>query len=406
MDSLKHSFYFLALILAFLLPTTSLQAHAPDQSYLYLNIYKDHINGRYELSMPDINRAVGASLTRPMSAASIEPYLEQLRAYILSRSSFTADQQYQIEFTDFEVVNLKEEEDFVRLNFTLAGLTDIPDELTIKYNLLFDVSPNHTGGLIQEHNWKAGILNNYAKLSAIFSKNETVQALDLTDGSVWQGFTALVKLGMWHIWIGLDHILFLVALILPSVVRRRPKELAEATGKKWEWVPVSDFKSAFFYILKIVTSFTVAHSITLALASLGVIELNSRLVESIIAFSIAVAAFHNIIPIFKAKEWVITFVFGLFHGFGFASVLGEKGLSGDYMAYSLLGFNVGVEIGQVLIVCAIFPLLYLIRKTRFYPHLIFWGSIFLILMALHWVIERAFDFNFKFFNIFKDIFGL
>ncbi|MEM9930028.1 MAG: HupE/UreJ family protein [Bacteroidota bacterium] len=406
MATLKHSFYFLLLAFALILPTQHLQAHAPDQSYLYLNIYKDQIKGRYELSTPDINRAVGANLARPLTEAAMQPYIDQLRAYIKSRSSFKGEKVYQIKFTDYEVVNLDEEEDFVRVNFVLEGLAVIPDALEIQYDLLFDVSPVHTGGLIQEHNWKAGILNNYAKLSAIFTKNETVQTLDLTDGSVWQGFTALVKLGMWHIWIGLDHILFLVALILPSVVRRRPKEQVGEKGKNWEWVPVSDFKSAFLYILKIVTSFTVAHSITLALASLGIVELNSRLVESIIAFSIAVAAFHNIVPIFKAKEWIITFVFGLFHGFGFASVLGEKGLSGDYMAYSLLGFNVGVEIGQVLIVCAIFPILYLIRKTKFYPRIIFWGSIFLILMAMHWVIERAFDFNFKFFKIFKDIFGL
>lgn len=397
----------LALLLAFcfLLPFSG-EAHAPDQSYLYLNIYKDHIRGRYEISMPDINLAIGSAFTKPMSMAEMEPYLAQFQAYIQSRSDFAGKQPYTIRFTDAEVVNLEDEEDFVRVNFILDGLTEVPDELNIRYNLLFDKSPNHTGGLIQEHNWKAGILNNYSRLSAIFDKGTTQQSLDLTNGSVWQGFSALVKLGMWHIWIGLDHILFLVALIIPSVVRRRPKTALTDGGKAWEWVPVSDFKSAFLYILKIVTSFTVAHSITLAMASFGWVELNSRLVESIIAFSIAVAAFHNIVPIFKAKEWIITFIFGLFHGFGFASVLGEKGLSGDYMAYSLLGFNVGVELGQVLIVCAIFPILYFIRKTRFYPHFIFWGSIFLILMAMHWVIERAFDFNFKFFNIFKDIFGM
>lgn len=397
----------LALFLAFcfLLPFSA-EAHAPDQSYLYLNIYKDNIKGRYEISLPDINLAVGSEFTKPLSMAAMEPYLEQLHAYIKSRSDFSGDKPYTIRFTDSEVVNLDDEEDFVRVNFVLDGLTEVPDELNIRYALLFDVSPNHTGGLIQEHNWKAGILSNYSRLSAIFDKGTTQQSLDLTNGSVWQGFSALVKLGMWHIWIGLDHILFLVALILPSVVRRRPKTVLTDGAKAWEWVPVTDFKSAFLYILKIVTAFTIAHSITLAVASFGWIELNSRLVESIIAFSIAVAAFHNIIPIFKAKEWIITFIFGLFHGFGFASVLGEKGLSGDYMAYSLLGFNVGVELGQVLIVCAIFPILFFIRKTKFYPRFIFWGSIFLILMAMHWVIERAFDVNFKFFKIFKDIVGM
>jgi len=397
----------LLLVFFFVLPSV-VEAHKPDQSYLFLSIYKDRIEGRYELSLSDLNRAVGINLTNPLSVDEVSPHHARIHEYITSRSDF-AGGSYPIKWGEVKVNNLDPEdgeEDYVGFYFTLDNLTDIPDDLPIRYELIFDQEPNHTGGLIQEHNWKAGILDNYTRLSAIFTPGEMQQTLDLTDGSVWQGFTALVKLGMWHIWIGLDHILFLVALILPSVVRRKPKTVLTEGTKAWEWVPVPEFKPAFFYILKIVTAFTVAHSITLALASLGYVELNSRLVESIIAFSIAVAAFHNIIPIFKAKEWVITFIFGLFHGFGFASVLGEKGLSGDFMAYSLLGFNVGVEIGQVLIVLAIFPILFLIRKTKFYTHLIFWGSIFLILMAMHWVIERAFDFNFKFFNIFKDIFGI
>ena len=138
-----------------------------------------------------------------------------------------------------------------------------------------------------------------------------------------------------------------------------------------------------------------AHSITLAVAAFGVVDLPSRYVESIIAFSIAIAAFHNIRPIFKSREWLITFAFGLFHGFGFASVLGEKGLGGEFMALSLVGFNVGVEIGQVLIVAGIFPILYLIRGTKFYPKLIWGGSALLILIALHWVVERLFEIDIR-----------
>ncbi|MEL6140485.1 MAG: HupE/UreJ family protein, partial [Bacteroidota bacterium] len=257
----------------------------------------------------------------------------------------------------------------------------------ITYSPLFEVDKKHRGMLIVEHNWKAGIFENEALVSNIYSPGNIQQSLSLADTSVWKGFWALVKLGIWHIWIGLDHILFLFALILPSVVRRRKNTDGSSS---WSWVPVEDFKSAFWYILKIVTFFTIAHSITLALASLKIINLPSSLVESIIAISIALAAFHNIRPIFKSREWIIAFGFGLFHGFGFASVLGEKGLSGDFMAYSLLGFNLGVEIGQVAIICLIFPVLYLIRKHKAYPKLINYGSILLILISIYWFIERAF----------------
>ena len=154
-----------------------------------------------------------------------------------------------------------------------------------------------------------------------------------------------------------------------------------------------------------VTSFTIAHSITLSLAALDIVTLPGRPVETIIAFSIALAAFHNIYPLWNAREWIIAFVFGLFHGFGFASVMADLGLSNDYMAYTILGFNVGVEFGQVLIILAIFPLLFLIRRWKYYGHFVFWGSAFLILISMQWVIERGFDFNIRFFDIFKNLFG-
>ena len=96
--------------------------------------------------------------------------------------------------------------------------------------------------------------------------------------------------------------------------------------------------------------------------------LPSRLSESVIAISIALAAYHNIQPIFKGKEWTIAFIFGFFHGFGFASVLAELG-SGEYLGLTLFGFNLGVEIGQIAVIIVIFPILYAIRKSRPYNYL-------------------------------------
>jgi len=182
--------------------------------------------------------------------------------------------------------------------------------------------------------------------------------------------------------------------------------IKSATGK---WEAVDKFKPAFLYIIKIVTFFTIAHSITLALAALGIVELSSRWVETIIALSIALAAFHNIRPIFKHKEWLIAFAFGLFHGFGFASVLGEKGLEGDFMILSLLGFNIGVELGQLLIICMIFPVLFIFRKTKVYPPFIKYGSMLLILISFYWVVERGLDTDLTlgtyFWQFWNSIFG-
>jgi len=187
-------------------------------------------------------------------------------------------------------------------------------------------------------------------------------------------------------------------LILPAVVRR--SETVDIgsdtkTGKNnfniWGWKPVEKFRPAFIYILKIITFFTIAHTITLSLAALNIIVLPSRLVESIIALSIGLAAYHNIKPIFKGKDWLIAFVFGLFHGFGFASVMGELGFKGEFLTLTLLGFNIGVEIGQVLIIALIFPFLYFLRKKKLYPKLLVYLSALLIIVSLYWLFERAFD---------------
>ncbi len=403
------SIFFLILVLSFFLPNL-VQAHSPDQSYLYLRIYKASIGGRFEMTAKDMNKALDLNLNDKLDMASVKPHLPKIYAYLKSRSSFQAGaEKYTVEFQESTILSLEEMEDFVRFHFDLKGVTKVPEGMDIGYEVLFDKDPIHRGVLIVEYNWKAGIVNNEALMSNIYSPGNTLQNLSLADVSLWKGFVALVKLGVWHIWIGLDHILFIIALILPSVVRRRKEgDALTALDSNSAWIPVDNFKSAFLYIIKIITFFTIAHSITLALASLNIVNLPSWLVESIIAFSIALAALHNITPIFKSKEWIIAFGFGLFHGFGFASVLGEKGLGGDYMILSLLGFNVGVELGQVLIICMVFPFLYLLRKQKIYPPIIKYGSIVLILISFYWMYERIFDVELAwggyFWNIYDAIF--
>ena len=136
--------------------------------------------------------------------------------------------------------------------------------------------------------------------------------------------------------------------------------------------------------------FTVAHSITLALASLDIISLPSRLVESIIALSIVLVAVNNIVPTFRDRTWIILFLFGLFHGLGFASVMKNLPFRMPSLTTLLVCFNIGVELGQLVIVAAVFPILFLLRKTSFYkPVVLIGGSVVLIVIAGYWFVERA-----------------
>jgi hypothetical protein len=142
----------------------------------------------------------------------------------------------------------------------------------------------------------------------------------------------------------------------------------------------------------VVTAFTLAHSITLSLASLGWLSLPSRWVESVIAASVVLAAANNLFPLVQRRRWLVAFVFGLIHGFGFASVLTELGLPQGALVLSLLGFNLGVEMGQLAIVAAFLPAAYLLRNTSFYRNGIFKsGSVITAVVALFWFVERAFN---------------
>ncbi|MEJ2137209.1 MAG: HupE/UreJ family protein, partial [Desulfofustis sp.] len=156
------------------------------------------------------------------------------------------------------------------------------------------------------------------------------------------------------------------------------------------WEPVTEFRSALFYVIKIVTLFTIAHTMTLSLAAFKVFDLPPRLVESVIAISIAAAALDILLPVFKKKIAWVVFIFGLFHGFGFASVLAHLGVLGEHMALSLFGFNLGVELGQIAVILVIFPLLYMIRNYAFFPRIILrFGAVLLIGLSTVWFIERA-----------------
>ena len=378
-----------------------LKAHNPDQSYLYFNVYEKSMDGTVEMTIKDINIALDLDLdpspyfkykhedisTEPLPA-EWQGYQSRLTEYIKSRIAIrSGGQDVPMVFTDMEILKLSETI-YILSNFEMPSMTSIPDDIEIDYNILFDKVDIHRGLTIIAQNWKAGVINNEAMSSLIFSPKNTTQKLLLDKGSVWQGFKALVGLGMWHIYIGIDHIFFLLALILPAVIIRRSRE------DRLNIQPVKKFSTSLMYILKIVTLFTIAHSITLSLAALGYINLESRIVESLIAISIGLAAFHNIYPIVNKGEGFITFIFGLFHGMGFASVLGEKGIEGSHLAISLFGFNIGVEIGQILIVCAIFPILFFLRGKPVYSKILIYGSVFLILASIYWFVERFFDVNF------------
>lgn len=379
-------------------PTTAVaSAHAPMQAYMFLHVYSDSTVVRLELAVTDVVRTLALPWdpkARP-TADQVRAGLAAIRTYVEPRFALGAGAERAAPvYRGFDFRGTETGE-FLLLEYVIDKPLGarVPITLTPFFELAEATRRNL---VVIQHNWRTGTFNNDANVSLILSPQEPTQVLDLSDSSVWRGFLALVRLGVWHIWIGLDHILFLIALILPSVLRRE--------GGRWR--PAESFGRAFLKIVTIVSCFTIAHTITLSLAALGVVDLPSRLVESVIALSITIAALHNLWPVAKVNEAAIAFVFGLFHGFGFASVLGSLGLGTDHLVLSLLGFNLGVEIGQVAIIAAVFPLLFLTRRLRIYNWALRAGSVGLMAIGLLWVTERAIGFNVPLTSIAKAMLGM
>jgi hypothetical protein len=205
------------------------------------------------------------------------------------------------------------------------------------------------------------------------------------DGSPLAAFGGFVREGVHHILIGYDHILFLLSLLLPAVWLRR----CDVGGTRW--VPATDGRQALLGVLKVVTAFTVAHSITLALSVFDIVDPPSRWVESTIAASVVLAALNNVWPLIAEARWKLTFVFGLVHGFGFASALKDAGLARGDLVSPLLGFNLGVEIGQLCIVALVLPLAWSLRGTRTYRGAFAGGSLAIAGVAALWLVQRVFD---------------
>jgi len=214
-----------------------------------------------------------------------------------------------------------------------------------------------------------------------FYELNLVQQHGGTRRTLWpnlSGFAGAFRLGARHISEGTDHLMFLLALLLP----------APFIAHGGRWGVRAGGRRSLLRILRIVTAFTVGHSLTLALATLRFVTLPSRLVEVLIAVSILVSAMHAIRPLFPGREAVFAAFFGLIHGLAFATALSNLGFGGWYRIISLLGFNLGIETMQLTVVAAALPSLLILSSTRSYSVLRISGALFAGLAAVGWILER------------------
>jgi len=347
------------------------QAHIASNGFLSLNVEGSKLQGAVELAMRDVELAVGVDDDRDgrITWGEVKGHQRDLELYVRSKLVVgDGTTRCSEEFAGAEV-NERVDGNYVWLPFTATCGGSQLARLSVDYRLMQGIDPSHRG-LLSITAWgttQTAVLNGE-------------QWIELDHPSAWVAFVEYLKTGVWHIWSGIDHLLFLLSLLLPAVLRRGDRH--------WEAVPMA--KPAFVNILKVVTAFTAAHSITLSLAAFDIVKLPSRLTESVIAASIIVAALNNIFPKVTEGRWRIAFAFGLLHGFGFASVLADMGLPPGARALSLVSFNLGVESGQLAVVLAVMPIAYAVRATQFYRQTVMqWGSSAIAVLAFVWLIQRA-----------------
>jgi HupE/UreJ protein len=204
------------------------------------------------------------------------------------------------------------------------------------------------------------------------------ETLEIVDGGQATPIGDMLRYGFHHVLEGVDHLLFLLALLLPAPLVAAAGRWRRGTG------PVSTAKA----VLRVVSAFTLGHSITLIAAALGWITVPSRPVEVLIAASVGVAAVHAIRPLAARGEAILAMGFGLVHGLAFAGILSDLGIVGTTSLLSLLAFNVGIELAQLTCVALVFPSLYVLSRTRFYPAFRVAGASLALAAATGWGLER------------------
>ena len=353
----------------------SVGAHQLSDSFLVLEVTNSQIIGHWDIAVKDLQHAKGLNPLdqRLTDLRSWDPEYEMKAVDVLSRLKIQIDgTPVEMKPVDYST-ELYNDGPYAAMYFEIS-LPKNARYLQITYKLFLDIDTGHRGLMRLQTAGKT--------MSAVFSPNQPSQQFDLRNLAATERFLDFVRMGVWHIWTGIDHILFLLALLLPSVLR-------------WEggsWQVSSSFRATLMTVLKIVTAFTVAHSVTLSLAALKIVQLNSRLVETVIALSVAFAALNNIFALLPDFGWLIAFSFGFIHGFGFASVLSDLGLERGNLAAPLIGFNTGVELGQLAVVAVFLPLAFRLRSFPIYRIGVFkFGSLLITALAGIWAWERMFD---------------
>ena len=380
------------LLLIFLGGEESLvSAHPMPNSVVVLTIHEKTISGEIQLPLGELQSAIGMDVN-DHSDRLIERLGDSLKLYLgqhihpksLDNKNWLVD----IGAMRLSVVSNKLTGDYKEL---IAKFTMSPPQHYDLRNFQFDYDvilrevASHKILVSVKQDWAQGHLADSEPMQVgvieldVPSGKIVPLQISLAQGSLWKGFASMVKLGTQHIREGTDHLLFLFALLLP----------APLLVSKKRWARFGGINYCLLRLFKLITAFTLGHSVTLLLGAMGWVLLPSQPVEVLIAISILVSAIHAIIPVFPGRETYIAAGFGLIHGLAFANTLAELTLDTSKLIISILGFNLGIELMQLFIILITIPALLVLSQTRSYAFLRVAGAVVAGICAAAWLVQRV-----------------
>lgn len=369
-------------VVCLLLIGTHLHAHNMPQSAVMLDFGHDSVGADLILPIQELELAFKQPLLQEPQAILVK-YEPQLRAYLREhiRPATMDGRPWTVEIGKLNLQIRELPYDLlahVRMAPPAGGSVR---KFRFNYSVTNHEVMSHIAIVTVRSDWDTAVFSGHPENLGMLQFTITYLDIDRSRGNWTKGFGAVFKHGMRHISEGTDHLLFLLVLLLPAPLL--------AVGKRWGGHAC--LRPTLIKLLKIVSAFTIGHSLTLAVAGVGWVKLPGQPVEILIAVSILVSALHAIRPFFAGKEIYIAGGFGLVHGLAFASTLSEFGFTTWYMALTILAFNLGIELMQLIVVGLAVPWLILLSRTKLYTAIRLTGAGFGGIAALGWIANRAFS---------------
>lgn len=355
------------------LAPTAAQAHSLTSSTISTHVTEDGVDATISVALQTLETATGTSY----DGQDVQAYADEVVDYLADHLTATSADgtEWAESFSGATIEDVEGIESFtVDVTFDTAGSDTSGFDLT--YDAVIEAVPDHEAVVVLTD--PAGDVSTAGVLTA--SDHTLSVAVDggTASSEAGHGVLDMVGYGFEHVLQGADHLLFLVTLLLAA-------PLVVVAGR---WVPRDGLRSSLRGVLGVVTAFTLGHSATLVASALGWVHVPTRLVEVLVAASVAVAAVHVLRPLVRRGETVIAAGFGLVHGLAFAGILADLGLSGTPSLAALLAFNVGVELAQAAVVLLVFPSLYLLARSRSAVAARTVGAVAALTAASFWVLDR------------------